>query len=118
MATLNAVAGANAFDGAANAAVLTSASATTKLTGFSNVRVYGAEDETLKSTLSATLHNTARDNAFAAYGEVVTMDVDGDNLYTIVAADQVNVKRDYKANDEFDIDEDLDFDLSAVDWSL
>ena len=46
------------------------------------------------------------------------MDVDGDNLYTIVAADQVNVKRDYKANDEFDIDEDLDFDLSAVDWSL
>ena len=116
-AVLSAGAGSNAFEGWANSAVMTSASATRTLNGFSNVKVSGVEDET-KSTLVATLHNTARDNAFAAYGDVAEMDVDGDNLYTIVAADQVNVKRDYKANDSFDVDEDLDFDFSAIDWGL
>jgi len=45
------------------------------------------------------------------------MDVDGANLYSIVAADLVNVKRDYNSSNEFDVADDLDFDLSA-DWDI
>ena len=118
VASLAAVAGENKFEGWENAAVLTSANATTKLNGFSNVKVQGMDDETIKSNLSATLHNTARDNAFAAFGDTATFDVDGDNMFLIVAADQVQLKRDYNAVDNFEIADDLDFDLSAVDWDL
>ncbi|MGI6402214.1 MAG: hypothetical protein ACOX0A_08925 [Thermoguttaceae bacterium] len=115
-AELNAVAGANTFEGWANKAVMKSPSSTTTLNGFDSVQVKGAGSG-LKSSLAATLHNTARDNAFAAFGDSFEMDVDGANLYSIVAADLVNVKRDYNSSNEFDVADDLDFDLSA-DWDI
>ena len=64
------------------------------------------------------MHNTAREDVFTAFDDVVEMDVDGDNLYTIVAADQVAVKRDFADADKFEVADDLDVDFTADDWTL
>ena len=77
----------------------------------------GQDDDSIKSTLVATLHDTALDDAFAAYGDTATMDVEGANLYTVIAADQVSVKRDIaKGADTVDESLDLDFVFSVENW--
>ena len=116
-AAITAGAGANVFEGFAQSATFTNGANTRAFNGFSNVKVFGSETEA-KSSLVATLHNTAREDVFTAFDDVVEMDVDGDNLYTIVAADQVAVKRDFADADKFEVADDLDVDFTADDWTL
>ncbi|MBQ4194626.1 MAG: hypothetical protein II622_00825, partial [Thermoguttaceae bacterium] len=109
--------GANAFEGFADSATLTNGSFKRALANFSNVTAMGQDDDSIKSTLVATLHDTALDDAFAAYGDTATMDVEGANLYTVIAADQVSVKRDIaKGADTVDEALDLDFVFSVENW--
>ena len=87
------------------------------MANFSKVSVFGNEDENVKSTLVADLHDTAFADAFAAFGNTATMDVEGDTLFTIVAADQVNVKRDFaKGADTLDEAAAIDFVFSVDNW--
>ncbi len=109
--------GANVFEGWASKATLTNGVVTRALSGFSKVAVYGNEGD--DSTLSAKLYDSARDDAFAAFDDTATMDVDGENLYLIVGADQVTVKRSTaKGSDSLDVDETLDFLFSTENWDL
>ena len=108
--------GANVFDGAWRSASLTNGSFTRTLANFSNVEVR-ANSESDKATLVATLHDTALNDAFAAYDDTAAMDVDGDRLYTIVAADQVKVERSVsKGVDSLDVDDAIDFVFTVDNW--
>ncbi|MBR4753006.1 MAG: hypothetical protein IK077_14725, partial [Thermoguttaceae bacterium] len=116
-ASLVAGVGFNTFDGSLNGAKLTNGSFTRALANFSKVAVFGNEDENVKSTLVADLHDTAFADAFAAFGNTATMDVEGENLFTVVAADQVNVKRDFaKGADTLDEAAAIDFVFSVDNW--
>ena len=68
--------------------------------------------------MTAKLHDTARADAFAAFGDTTTLDVEGANLYSVIAANQVEIKRDYRgADDTLDVETSLDFALLA-DWDF
>ena len=109
--------GVNTFDGSLTSAKLSNGSFTRALANFSKVSVFGNEDENAKSTLIAELRDTAFADAFAAFGNTATMGVDGDNLFTIVAADQVAVKRSVaKGADTVDQGAVIDFVFSVDNW--
>ena len=69
--------GNNAFEGWESRATLGNGSYTRNFSNFSKVSVYGHDDADARSSLVAKLHDTARADAFAAFGDTATLDVDG-----------------------------------------
>ena len=109
---------ANVFEGWESKATLSNGSFTRNFANFSKVSVYGNDFDEVYSTLTAKLHDTARADAFAAFGDTATLDVAGANLYSVIAANQVEIKRDYRgADDTLDVETSLDFALLA-DWDF
>ena len=109
---------ANVFEGWESKATLSNGSFTRNFANFSKVSVYGNDSDEVYSTLTAKLHDTARADAFAAFGDTATLDVEGANLYSVIAANQVEIKHDYRgADDTLDVETSLDFALLA-DWDF
>ncbi|MDO5309716.1 MAG: trypsin-like peptidase domain-containing protein [Planctomycetia bacterium] len=107
----------NVFEGWGNRATLTNGVLTQNVSNVSNVTVYGNDDDDVRSTLLATLHDTEWDDAFTAVGNVATQSVNGARLYSIIAADQVAVKRDLRRGDDsLDVDDALDFVFASENW--
>ncbi len=114
-ASLFAGSGLNTFDGRANQATLTNGSFARKLNGFSNVAVFGSEE----GKLVANLYDSIGDDAFVLAQDSATMDVDGANLYSILAADQVKVKREAgRGDDSIEEAETLDYLFSTENWDF
>ncbi|MBP3530051.1 MAG: hypothetical protein J6K25_02560, partial [Thermoguttaceae bacterium] len=114
-ASLFAGSGLNTFDGRANQATLANGSFARKLNGFSNVAVFGSEE----GKLVANLYDTLGDDAFVLAQDSATMDVDGANLYSILAVDQVKVKRESgRGDDSIEEAETLDYLFSTENWDF
>ncbi|MBQ2790601.1 MAG: hypothetical protein IJE97_13275, partial [Thermoguttaceae bacterium] len=114
-ASLFAGSGTSVFDGRANQATLSNGSFARKLNGFSNVAVFGSEE----GKLIANLYDTIGDDAFALAQDSATMDVDGANLYSILAADQVKIKREAgRGDDSIEEADALDYLFSTENWDF
>ena len=114
-ASLFAGGGTNTFDGRANKATLSNGSFARNLNGFSNVAVFGAE----QGKLVANLYDSLGDDAFVLAQDSATMDVDGANLYSILAVDQVKIKREAgRGDDSIEKAETLDYLFSTENWDF
>ena len=114
-ASLFAGSGTNTFDGRANQATLANGSFARRLNGFSNVAVFGSEE----GKLVANLYDSFGDDAFVLAQDSATMDVDGANLYSILAVDQVKVKREVgRGDDSIEEAETLDYLFSTENWDF
>ncbi|MBR4833814.1 MAG: trypsin-like serine protease [Thermoguttaceae bacterium] len=114
-ASLFAGSGLNTFEGRATQASLTGGSFARNLNGFSNVAVFGSDE----GKLIANLYDTFGDDAFALAQDSATMDVDGANLYSILAVDQVKVKREAgRGDDSIEEADALDYLFSTENWDF
>lgn len=114
-ASLFAGSGSNAFDGRATQATLTGSSFVRNLNGFSNVAVFGSDE----GKLIANLYDTIGDDAFVLAQDSATMDVDGANLYSILAVDQVKIKREAgRGDDRIEEADALDYLFSTENWDF
>ncbi len=114
-ASLFAGSGTNTFEGRATQATLSGSSFARNLNGFSNVAVFGSDE----GKLLANLYDTFGDDAFALAQDSATMDVDGANLYSILAVDQVKIKREAgRGDDSIEAADALDYLFSTENWDF
>lgn len=85
--------GVNTFTGRSGSASLAGNSYSRTVTGFAKVRV-SRPDGSVNSVYKAAVYDSVMDDMIVEEGDTVAVDFGGQELYTLIAFDQVNAKKE------------------------
>ncbi|MBR5627490.1 MAG: hypothetical protein IKW74_07725, partial [Thermoguttaceae bacterium] len=107
-------AGRNIFTGRQNIATMTNGRYSRTLRDFAHVEVFGSGD----GNYEAVLYDTDADDVVTADKSSVRMSANGNEIYSVLAFDQVSVKKErYSGNDTVQAEETLDYLFASEGWN-